>query len=171
MTFTVRGVAIRHGETTDYRHRGYKTSVTPVLLAGPYKGFPAETQIGTIQSRRFTGRIRTTDSGTFTGRRAVRGHDYDWLVREFQEEQGGERKARLARIQPGRKYVISHMFGYLSHDPCIYERGDRFEVKQVTADTVVARVLRSGAPPIGTIWNRESFESLVTTFTAIEEPG
>ncbi len=174
MTFTVNGVQVAQGEHTVYSHRGCKTTVTPVLLAQAYRGFAPGTRIGTVQSKRFTGQMRKKfgdrvfESATFTDHSAVQGHAYDWLIREFAENQGGERQARLTRIQPGSKYSVTHMFGYMSHDPCIYDRGDQIEVVDVTDDKVVTQVTRCGAAPKTETWNRESFEAMVHTFTILE---
>jgi len=44
---------------------------------------------------------RVFESATFTDHSAVQGHAYDWLIREFAENQGGERQARLTGAMPG----------------------------------------------------------------------
>jgi len=123
MTFTIQGVQLQMGETTTCRHMGYKTAVTPVLLASPLKQHPGGTVIGRVQRKEYSGKRNRAEGATFTDGCAVIGHDYDWLVREFRENQGGERQARLDRIQPGRLYSGSRLFGYPSRDHCIYEKG------------------------------------------------
>jgi hypothetical protein len=54
-SFTARGVQLQMGETTTYRHAGYRTVVTPVLLASPLKQHPAGTVIGRVQRREYSG--------------------------------------------------------------------------------------------------------------------
>lgn len=168
-SFTARGVQLQMGETTTYRHAGYRTVVTPVLLASPLKQHPAGTVIGRVQRREYSGKQRRIDSATFTDRCAVIGHDYDWLVREFMENQGGERQARLDRIQTGRLYMVMRMFGYLAHDPCIYEKGTAIKIKEVSDATITTRIHRDEKWPISTSWKRESFEALASTFAIAEE--
>ena len=169
MTFTIQGVQLQMGETTTCRHMGYKTAVTPVLLASPLKQHPGGTVIGRVQRKEYSGKCNRAEEATFTDGCAVIGHDYDWLVREFRENQCGERQARLDRIQPGRLYSVARLFGYLSHDSCIYEKGTAIEITAVGSATVLARIRRGKERPVEANWNRESFESLVTLFTIIEE--
>jgi len=169
MTFTIQGVQLQMGETTTCRHMGYKTAVTPVLLASPLKQHPGGTVIGRVQRKEYSGKCNRAEGATFTDSCAVIGHDYDWLVREFRENQCGERQARLDRIQPGRLYSVARLFGYLSHDSCIYEKGTAIEITAVGSATVLARIRRGKERPVEANWNRESFESLVTLFTIIEE--
>lgn len=169
MTFTIQGVQLQMGETTTYRHMGYKTAVTPVLLAFPLKQHPGGTVIGRVQRKEYSGKCNRAEGATFTDGCAVIGHDYDWLVREFRENQCGERQARLDRIQPGRLYSVARLFGYLSHDPCIYEKGTAIEITAVGSATILTRIRRGKERPVEANWNRESFESLVTLFTIIEE--
>jgi hypothetical protein len=168
-SFTARGVQLQMGETTTYRHAGYRTVVTPVLLASPLKQHPVGTVIGRVQRREYSGTRRRIDNATFTDRCAVIGYDYDWLVREFMENQGGERQARLDRIQTGRLYMVMRMFGYLAHDPCIYEKGTAIEIKEVSGATITTRIHREKKRPISTCWKRESFEALASTFAIAEE--
>jgi hypothetical protein len=169
MTFTIQGVQLQMGETTTCRHMGYKTAVTPVLLASPLKQHPGGTVIGRVQRKEYSGKRNRAEGATFTDSCVVIGHDYDWLVREFRENQCGERQARLDRIQPGRLYSVARLFGYLSHDSCIYEKGTAIEITAVGSATVLARIRRGKERPVEANWNRESFESLVTLFTIIEE--
>lgn len=169
MTFTIQGVQLQMGETTTCRHMGYKTAVTPVLLASPLKQHPGGTVIGRVQRKEYSGKCNRAEEATFTDGCAVIGHDYDWLVREFRENQCGERQARLDRIQPGRLYSVARLFGYLSHDSCIYEKGTAIEITAVGSATILTRIRRSKERPVEANWNRESFESLVTLFTIIEE--
>ena len=169
MTFTIQGVQLQMGETTTYRHMGYTTTVTSVLLASPLKQHPGGTVIGRVQRKEYSGKCNRAEGATFTDECAVIGHDYDWLVREFRENQCGERQARLDRIQPGRLYSVARLFGYLSHDPCIYEKGTAIEITAVGSTTILTRIRRGKERPVEANWNRESFESLVTLFTIIEE--
>ena len=168
MTFTIQGVQLQMGETTTYRHMGYKTAVTPVLLASPLKQHPGGTVIGRVQRKEYSGKCNRAEGATFTDGCAVIGHDYDWLVREFRENQCGERQARLDRIQPGRLYSVARLFGYLSHDPCIYEKGTAIEITAVGSANILTRIRRGEERPGEANWNLESFESLVTLFTIIE---
>jgi hypothetical protein len=85
------------------------------------------------------------------------------------ENQGGERQARLDRIQTGRLYMVMRMFGYLAHDPCIYEKGTAIEIKEVSGATITTRIHRDKKRPISTSWKRESFEALASTFAIAEE--
>ena len=168
MTFTIQGVQLRMGETATHRHMGYKMAVTPVLLAAPLKRHPVGTEIGRVQRKEYSGKWKHAESATFTSGCAVLGHDYDWLVREFKENQGGERQARLERIQPGRLYLVMRLFGYPSHDRCIYEKGTTIEIKAVNATTITTRIRWTEDQPSEVSWKRDGFEALVTAF-AIRE--
>jgi hypothetical protein len=64
---------------------------------------------------------------------------------------------------------VARLFGYLSHAPCIYEKGTAIEITAVGSATILTRIRRGKERPVEANWNRESFESLVTLFTIIEE--
>ena len=168
MTTTIDGVSIKHGETHSYRHFGYKTLVTPVMLAAPYLNFPEGKIIGKMQTRHIFGK-RHQQSTTFTHDRAVVGHDYDWLVREFKDNDCGGRQARLNRIPLGREYCATRTFGYLAHNPCIYGRGDVIVVTAAHPDTITTEIIRTARPTQTLPWKRESFEALINTFTIVEQ--
>jgi hypothetical protein len=168
MTTTIDGVSIKHGETHTYRHFGHKTLVTPVMLAVPYENFREGKIIGKIQTRHIFG-MRRQESATFSRDAAVLGHDYDWLVREFKDNECGGRQARLNRIQPAREYCATRTFGYLAHNPCIYERGDLILVKAADTDTITTEVSRTARPTQTLQWTRESFEALINTFAIVEQ--
>jgi len=168
MTTTIDGVSIKHGATHTCRHFGYKTLVTPVMLAATYENFAEGKIIGTIQTRHIFGR-RRQESVTFTRDAAVLGHDYGWLVREFKDNDCGGRQARLNRIQPGREYCATRTFGYLAHNPCIYARGDLILVTAADTDTIRAKVVRTGSATETLRWKRESFEALIDTLAIVEQ--
>lgn len=167
MTTTIDGVSIKHGATHTYRHFGYKTLVTPVMLAAPYENFPKGKIIGQIQTRHIFG-MRRQESATFTRDTAVLGHDYDWLVREFKDNDCGGRQARPNRIEPGREYCATRTFGYLAHNPCIYGRGDVIVVTAADTATITTEVIRTARPTQTLPWKRESFEALINTFAIVE---
>ena len=115
------------------------------ILASPLKQHPGGTIIGRVQRKEYSGKCNWAEGATFTDGCAVIGHDYDWLVREFRENQCGERQARLDRIQPGRLYSVARLFGYLSHAPCIYEKGTAIEITAVGSATILTRIFSSDA--------------------------
>ena len=168
MTIAIDDVRIKHGETHIYNHCGYKTLVTTVMLAAPYSNFPEGKIIGTIQTRHFFG-TRRQESATFNHGRAVLGHDYDWMVREFKDNECGGRQARLNRIQPGREYCATRTFGYLAHNPCIYARGDLILVKEIDTNTITTDVTGTGRTTQTLQWKRESFDALINTFAIVEQ--
>ena len=168
MTFTINGVAIKHGETHTYRHFGYETLVTPVMLASPYWIFAEGKIIGKIQTRHILG-TRHHQCATFSRDAAVLGHDCDWLVREFKDNECGRRQARLNRIQPGREYCVTRTFGYLAHNPCIYARGDLILVTAADMDTITSEVSRTARATQTLQWKRESFEALLDTLAVVEQ--
>jgi hypothetical protein len=138
------------------------------MLAAPHSIFAEGKIIGKIQTRHIFGK-RHQQSATFTHDRAVVGHDYDWLMREFKENECGRRQARLNRIQPGREYCATRIFGYLAHNPCIYARGDLILVTAADTDTITAKVVRTGSATETLRWKRESFEALINTFAIVEQ--
>jgi len=168
-TFSVSEVSLKLGATSLHLRSGVVTRVTPVVLALPYCGWPAGTLLGRVQART-RGKL-PQESATFSeSSGAVLGHDYPWLVRMFKEGPCGERQARLGRIRPRARYRVSRMFGFLAHDPCLYEAGVELAVQQA-GDTIVTLVSGYGKQPYSVSWPRAAFESCVETFALREIPS
>jgi hypothetical protein len=165
-TFTVSEVSLRLGPTAIHRRPGVVSRVTPVLLAQPYRGFAAGTPLGRVQTRTH-GKLPQTAATFSESSGAVLGHDYPWLVRMFREGPCGDRQARLNRIRPGRQYRVSRMFGFLAHDPCVYEEGDELTVQQ-GGDSITTLVSKKGGKRYSVSWPRAAFESCVDTFALRE---
>jgi hypothetical protein len=163
---TVSEVSLRLGPTAIHRRPGVVTRVTPVLLAQPYRGFAAGTPLGRVQTRTH-GKLPQTAATFSESSGAVLGHDYPWLVRMFREGPCGDRQARLNRIRPGRQYRVSRMFGFLAHDPCVYEEGDELTVQQ-GGDSITTLVSKKGGKRYSVSWPRAAFESCVDTFALRE---
>jgi len=168
MPFTIDDVSIKHGETYIYAHCGHRTLVIPVLLAAPYRNVPDGKIIGKVQTRQFFTTQRQ-QSATFTHDCAVLGHDYEWLVREFKENDCVGRQARLNRIQPGREYCVTRTFGYLAHHPCVYEGGVLILVKAADTETITTSVTHAARTTQTVRWKRQSFEALVDSFAIVEQ--
>ena len=164
--FPVSDVSLSLGPTSIHRRPGVVTRVTPVLLAQPYRGFPAGTLLGRVQTRA-QGKFPQTAATFSESSGAVLGHDYAWLVRMFKEGPCGERQARLDRIRPEKQYTVTRMFGFLAHDPCVYERGDELTVQQ-GGDNITTLVSKRGREGYSVSWPREAFESCVDTFALRE---
>ena len=167
-TFTVSEVSLRLGTTINYRRPGVVTRVTPVHLAQPYCGFPAGILLGRVQTRT-QGKFPQAAATFSESSGAVLGHDYSWLVRMFKEGPCGGRQARLDRIKPGSQYRVARMFGFLGHDPCVYEEGDELTVQQ-SGDPIATLVRRKGKAGYTVSWPRAAFESCVETFALREIP-
>ena len=164
--FTVSEVSLSLGPTSIHRRPGVVSRVTPVLLALPYRGFAAGTLLGHVQTRTH-GKLPQTASTFSESSGAVLGHDYQWLVRMFKEGPCGERQARLDRIRPQRQYRVTRMFGFLGHDPCIYEEDDELTVRQ-SGDSITTLVSKKGGKRYSVSWPRAAFESCVDTFALRE---
>ena len=164
--FTVSEVSLRLGPTAIHRRPGVVTRVTPVLLAQPYRGFAAGTLLGRVQTRT-QGKLPLASATFSESSGAVLGHDYSWLVRMFKEGPCGERQARLNRIRPQKQYRGSRMFGFLAHDPCVYEQGDELTVQQA-GDSITTLVSKKGTKSYSVSWPRAAFESCVDTFALRE---
>ena len=165
-TFTVSEVNLKFGATSFHLCSGVVTRVTPVVLAQPHSGWPTGTLLGRLQTRT-RGKL-PQESATFSeSRGAVLGHDYPWLVRMFKEGPCGERQARLNRIRPGAQYRVNRVFGFLAHDPCLYEEGDKLAVQQI-GDIILTLVSKTGKRPYSVSWPRAAFECCVGTFALVE---
>jgi len=166
-TFTVSEVNLRLGSTAIHRRPGVVSRVTPVLLAQPYRGFAAGTLLGRVQTRT-QGKLPQASATFSESSGAVHGHDYPWLVRMFKEGPCGDRQARLNRIRPGRQYSVTRMFGFLAHDPCVYEEDDELTVQQ-GGDSITTLVSKKeGGKRYSVSWPRAAFESCVDTFALRE---
>ncbi len=164
--FTVSEASLKLGTTTIYRRPGVVTRVTPVHLAQPYCGFPAGTLLGRVQTRT-QGKLPQASATFSESSGAVLGHDYHWLVRMFKEGPCGGRQARLDRINPGSQYRVARTFGFLGHQPCVYEEGDELTVQQ-SGDPIATLVRRKGKGQYTVSWPRTAFESCVDTFALRE---
>ena len=167
-TFTVSEVSLKLGKAAIYRRPGVVTQVTPVQLAQPYCGFPAGTLLGRVQTRA-RGKLPQAAATFSESSGAVLGHDYHWLVRMFKEGPCGGRQARLDRIKPGAHYRVARTFGFLGHEPCVYEEGDELTVQQA-GDPIATSVRRKGKGKNTVSWPRTAFESCVDTFALREIP-
>jgi hypothetical protein len=164
--FSVSDVSLSLGPTSIHGRPGIVSRVTPVFLALPYCGFPAGTLLGRVQTRTH-GKLPQTAATFSESSGAVLGHDYPWLVRMFKEGPCGERQARLDRIRPQRQYRVTRMFGFLGHDPCIYEEDDELTVRQ-SGDNITTLVSKKGEKTYSVSWPRAAFESCVDTFALRE---
>src|ERR1039458_247668 len=162
----VYAVSLSLGSTSINRRPGVVSRVTPVLLALPYRGFAAGTLLGHVQTRTH-GKLPQTASTFSESSGAVLGHDYPWLVRMFKEGPCGERQARLDRIRPQRQYRVTRLFGFLGHDPCIYEEDDELTVRQ-SGDNITTLVSKKGEKTYSVSWPRAAFESCVATLALRE---
>ncbi len=165
-TFTVSEVSLKLGRAAIYRRPGVVTQVTPVQLAQPYCGFPAGTLLGRVQTRT-RGKLPQASATFSESSGAVLGHDYPWLVRMFKEGPCGGRQARLDRIRPGTQYQVARTFGFLAHEPCVYEEGDELTVQQA-GEPIVTLVRRKGKGKHTVLWPRTAFENCVDTFALRE---
>lgn len=167
MRCTVQDVVLETGGTQVHRSRDHVTQMTSLVLAQPYRTFPAGTEIGRLQTTQYFCGFQT--SASFTHGKAVTDHDRDWLVREFKEEECGERQARIDRIQPGQAYRVGRFFGYLPHEICCYEPGGVIEVMTQTDESVETKVTHPGKRPRVVRWNRKAFVALVESFALLEQ--
>ena len=164
--FTVCEVSLRLGTSAIHRRPGVVCRVTPIVLAQPYRGFAAGTLLGRVQTRT-QGKLPPAAATFSESSGAVLGHDYPWLVRVFKEGPCGERQARLDRIRPERQYRVTRMFGFLAHDPCVYEEGDELTVQQV-GDAISTLVSKKAIKRYSVSWPRAALESCVDTFALRE---
>ena len=158
---------MRQGDLSQRRDRRRKKTHFDVLLAAPYRGFPADTIIGRIWTTEYfhSGRVEVTSVSKSDV--AIIGRDDCWLLREFDETNCGDRKARLGRIRPGRQYGVAHVFGIFDHEDCVYEAGEILEVSKVAQDHVHTVMQRKGTD-VENNWKRQVFETLVNSFTIKE---
>lgn len=162
-THSALGVPIAYGATTKMSsgtRPGRMVSITPVELAQDYRGYPKGTRLGTLQTWTYKGRVEGSSTCSLHGY-GVLGHDTQWLVTEFKENEGGDRKARFARIQPKKAYRVAQTFGYLPHG--IYEPADTLVVQTVSEQSIVVTPVRNGVKGTRQPWDRKDFECLLET--------
>ena len=146
-----------YGKPIINQHFGRKTTQTPVELAQEYQGFPVGTKLGWIQSSVWrSGHVECFTSGD---NGAVIGHDVQWLVTQFLENQCGGKQRRLNQIKPGVKFVVARFFGYLPHADCIYNTGIELRIKAASNSEVVTTRTTKGSRLVK--WKRDIFENLV----------
>ena len=166
MKVTVKDLTLTTGATKTQSFGNHSTRTTPVILAEPYRQFRAGTEIGRIQTTRYkSGR---QSSASFAHGMAVLHHDRDWLVRQFKEEECGEREARLERIRPGQVYLIRRTFGYLPHAVCCYEPGCVIKVTASNHASVETQVTHPKDKPRIVRWKSDAFRSLVESLALCE---